>query len=79
MNLLEMNHVKKSFGGLEVIRDISLHVGEGEIVSIIGPSGSGKSTLLNMMAGLAAAVRYYAGNHGQRRADISGRAGSLEQ
>ena len=46
MNLLEMNHVKKSFDGLEVIQDISLNVGEGEIVSIIGPSGSGKSTLL---------------------------------
>ena len=45
-NLLEMNHVKKSFGDLKVIQDISLHVGEGEIVSIIGPSGSGKSTLL---------------------------------
>ena len=49
MNLLEMNHVKKSFGDLGVIQDISLHVGEGEIVSIIGPSGSGKSTLLRCL------------------------------
>ena len=46
MNLLEMNHIHKSFGGLEVIKDISLSVKEGEILSIIGPSGSGKSTLL---------------------------------
>ncbi|MCD8083154.1 MAG: amino acid ABC transporter ATP-binding protein [Clostridiales bacterium] len=44
--MLEMNHVRKSFDNLEVIKDISLCVGEGEIVSIIGPSGSGKSTLL---------------------------------
>ena len=51
MNLLEMNHVKKSFGDLGVIQDISLHVGEGEIVSIIGPSGSGKSTLLQVLDG----------------------------
>ena len=46
MHLLEMNHIKKSFDGLEVLKDISLSVGEGEILSIIGPSGSGKSTLL---------------------------------
>ena len=44
--LLEINHMCKGFDGLDVIRDISLSVCEGEVVSIIGPSGSGKSTLL---------------------------------
>ena len=46
MNLLEMNHIKKSFDGLEVLKGISLTVNEGQVLSIIGPSGSGKSTLL---------------------------------
>lgn len=44
--LLEINHMRKGFDGLDVIKDISLSVHEGEVVSIIGPSGSGKSTLL---------------------------------
>ena len=49
---LEMNHVKKTFGELEVLKDISLSVHKGEVVSVIGPSGSGKSTLLHILGGV---------------------------
>lgn len=52
MKLFEMKHIKKSFGALDVLRDISLEVDKGEVLSIIGPSGSGKSTLLRCATGL---------------------------
>ena len=44
MSLLEMKNIKKSFNGVEVLKDISLKVEKGEVLGIIGPSGSGKST-----------------------------------
>ena len=52
MKLFEMKHIKKSFGALDVLRDISLEVEKGEDLSIIGPSGSGKSTVLRCATGL---------------------------
>ena len=46
MKILEIENCRKGFDGKEVLRNISLTVEEGEVVSVIGPSGSGKSTLL---------------------------------
>lgn len=47
--MIEMKHVNKSFGDLEVLKDVNLEVTEKEVVVIIGPSGSGKSTILRCM------------------------------
>lgn len=50
--MLELQNIKKDFGGVSVLNDISLTVNDGEIVSILGPSGSGKTTLLNVILGI---------------------------
>ena len=51
-SILEVQVVAKSFNGIEIFRNLSVSLLEGEIISIIGPSGCGKSTLLRMIAGL---------------------------
>lgn len=50
--MLELQNLKKSYSGKTILRDISLEIGDGEIVSILGPSGCGKTTLLNMILGI---------------------------
>ena len=52
MSFIEMDHIKKKFGSLEVLKDVTMHVEEGEVISIIGPSGSGKSTFLRCLCQL---------------------------
>lgn len=53
--MLKLNHIQKSFDGVPVLRDITLQVEDGEIVSILGPSGCGKTTLLNLILGIVEA------------------------
>ena len=49
--LLEVNDLSRRFGGLKAVEGLSLNVGKGEIVGLLGPNGSGKTTALNLISG----------------------------
>lgn len=52
MSIIEVSHLKKSFGKLQVLKDISFKVEKGDVIAILGSSGSGKSTLLRCLIDL---------------------------
>ncbi|MBV2183582.1 MAG: ABC transporter ATP-binding protein [Rhizobium sp.] len=52
MSFLKISHLRKSYGALEILKDINLEIEEGGFLVLVGPSGCGKSTLLNTIAGL---------------------------
>ena len=50
--MIDIKDITKSFGSLQVLKGIDLHIGKGEVVSIVGPSGAGKTTLLQIIGTL---------------------------
>ena len=74
MPVLEVKGVSKSFDGEEIIRNISLELKEGEIVSLLGVSGGGKTTLFNIIAGLSTPDE---GNIYLEGQEITGKPGNI--
>ncbi|HYG44302.1 MAG TPA: ATP-binding cassette domain-containing protein, partial [Bordetella sp.] len=53
MTAITISQLSKRYGGTTALRDLDLHVKQGELLTLLGPSGSGKSTTLALIAGLA--------------------------
>lgn len=69
MTMLDVHHLKRSFGGLVAVRDVSFQVNEGDFLGLIGPNGAGKTTLFNVISGV---LRPSAGTVRLLGRDISG-------
>lgn len=50
--MIDIKDITKNFGDLQVLRGVNLHIGKGEVISIVGPSGAGKTTLLQLVGTL---------------------------
>lgn len=50
--MIDIKDITKSFGNLQVLRGVNMHIGKGEVISIVGPSGAGKTTLLQLIGAL---------------------------
>lgn len=64
MNMLEVDNLSQSYGGMEVLHDVSFSIEAGEKVGLIGPNGAGKTTLINVINGILPPKRgniYFAG------------------
>lgn len=72
--MIELHDIHKSFGSLEVLKGIDLHIAPKEIVSIMGPSGAGKTTLLQIMGTLDTPDRGNIVMNGQPLTDMNARA-----
>ena len=79
MPLLELDHVGVSYGAVKAVRDVSLHVDQGEVVTLIGANGAGKSTILRAISGLAriatGSLRFDGKDIAKARPDVIVRAG----
>ena len=74
MELLKAEHIRKQYDGRTIIDDISIHLSERELISLLGVSGSGKTTLFHVLSGLAAPEEgkvYFAGE------DVTGKPGKI--